>query len=171
MSPAAKTQKCDPKPANLATQLLDVVKLLHLPGDTTSVDDALMMMHEAGLTTAQLIALHSLREDGAHSVSQIAEKARLSRPATSHLVDRLVVMGLVVRVEDERDRRHKQVSLEAKGAALIDRLSHARRSRVAAGIEALSASTRSRLAEVLADIEEELVARTHARATSEDEKR
>jgi DNA-binding MarR family transcriptional regulator len=170
MSRTAKAPKSDPKLASLATQLLKVVKHLHLPGDTTSVEDALMMMHEAGLTTAQLIALHSLKE-GVHSVSQIAEKARLSMPATSHLVDRLVVMGLVVRVEDERDRRHKQVSLGPKGAALVDGLSRARRSRVAAGIEALSASTRSRLAELLADIEEELAVRTQARAASAEEER
>jgi DNA-binding MarR family transcriptional regulator len=170
MSPTAKTQKSDPKLASLATQLLKVVKRLHFPGDTANVDDALTMMHEAGLTAAQLIALHSLRDEGAHSVSQIAEKARLSMPATSHLVDRLVVMGLVIRVEDERDRRHKQVSLGAKGAALFDRLSQARTSRVAAGIEALSASTRSRLAEVLADIEAELAARPQACASSEEER-
>lgn len=162
-----------PGPERVATQLLAIVKLLHCPGETTRGDDALMIMHQARLTTAQLVALHSLRDGGVHSVGQLAEKARLSMPATSHLVGRLVARGLVVRVEDDRDRRHKRISLGPKGVALIDRLSRARMGRVTAAIEALSADTRSRLGEVLADVEAELAARPRpaGRAASPDRAR
>ena len=65
------------------------------------------IMNEAGLTMPQLVALHLLTKLGPVSVSSVATCLKLSAPATSHLVDRLVVAGLVGRSEDPDDRRLK----------------------------------------------------------------
>src|SRR4029434_786246 len=44
----------------------------------------------------------------------------LSPPATSHLIDRMVVAGLVGRSEDPIDRRHKRIAITATGRELIE---------------------------------------------------
>ena len=51
---------------------------------------------ELDLSFSQMTALHQLRAAGALSVTQLAERTRLSLPASSHLVERLVQRGLVV---------------------------------------------------------------------------
>src|SRR5687768_4842132 len=70
-----------------------------------SAGDTLSILTEAGLTMAQLVALHFLQHGGPTSVSAIASTLRLSPAATSHLVDRLVKARLVERREDPDDRR------------------------------------------------------------------
>ena len=81
-----------------------------------SADDTLAVMNEAGLTMAQMVALHLLTDLGPMSVSSVAACLKLSPPATSHLVDRMVVAGLVGRSEDPTDRRHKRIAITRRGA-------------------------------------------------------
>jgi len=157
----------EPKPDVLAKQLLEIFRLIHAVNAAVP-DDALMMLNESGLTAPQLIALHVLRVEGAHSVGEIADRTRLSRPATSHLVDRLVFMGLVDRAEDEHDRRQKQVSLSSKGSDFVDRLFRARINDVATGLKMLSPKTRARLCEALEEVARELKEHTPVRPSSEE---
>jgi DNA-binding MarR family transcriptional regulator len=149
------------KPEALARRLLKTFRLLH-NADLKAMDDSLTMMNESGLTVPQLIALHVLRSEGARSVGEIADRTRLSQPATSHLVDRLVAMGFVVRVEDENDRRQKQISLGPKGVCLVDKLFESRLNRLAVGMNTLSPETRARLYDMLTDMARELSERTPA---------
>ena len=139
----------------LAVRLLETFHLVHAVHAKT-LDDSLMMMNESGLTVPQLVALHVLRFDGAHSVGEISDLIRLSRPATSHLVERLVTMQLVDRTEDERDRRQKQVSLSVKGLALMDKLYQSKVAVLISGLEILSIDTREQLFAALADALQEL---------------
>jgi MarR family transcriptional regulator, organic hydroperoxide resistance regulator len=155
------------KPDVLAKQLFEILRLIHSV-NAALVDDALMMLNESGLTPPQLIALYVLKLEGAHSVGEIADRTRLSRPATSHLVDRLVVMGLVDRAEDENDRRQKQVSISPKGSDFIERLSRARIGDMAAGLKMLSPKTRTRLCEALEEVSRELMEHTPERNGSEE---
>jgi DNA-binding MarR family transcriptional regulator len=145
----------EPTAEALAMRLLETFHFVHAV-HCKVLDDSLIMMNESGLTVPQLVALHVLRFDGDHSVGEIADRTRLSKPATSHLVERLVSMQLVDRTEDEHDRRQKQVSLNAKGLALMDKLFQAKLAVLAAGLECLSNETRSRLFEALADTVQEL---------------
>jgi DNA-binding MarR family transcriptional regulator len=145
----------DPKPEALAKRFLDSFRLIHI-ADSKTIDESLAIMNESGLTVPQLIALQVLRFEGTQSVGEIADRTHLSRPATSHLVDRLVVMGLVVRVEDENDRRQKQVSLSPKGLGLVEQVVEGRIAHVATGLKALSPETRARLYDVLAEVAREL---------------
>lgn len=152
----------------LVRRFHEVVRLLHSFGDPTKADETLTLMNESGLTIPQLITLNVLRLHGPHSVSEIADRTRLSRPATSHLVDRLVARRLLTRVEDLRDRRHKRISVSRKGMDLVDRLLQARQARVAAGLDTLSEVTRAQLAAVLGDVERELKERARARGIPEE---
>jgi len=71
----------------------------------TSAGDMLSIMAESGLTMPQIVTLHVLRRAGSYTVSAIAERLRLSKAATSHLIEQLVVKGFVTRIEDSVDRR------------------------------------------------------------------
>jgi DNA-binding MarR family transcriptional regulator len=84
-----------------------------------SAGDTLAIMHKAGLTMAQLVALHALIHRGTQSVTAVARCLRLSAGATSHLVDRLVGDGLAARAENPTDRRQKCVSITAAGRRLV----------------------------------------------------
>ncbi len=84
------------------------------------VGELLDVMGRHNLSMPQIVTLHILHGNGAMSVSQIANELHLSLAATSHLIDRLVRMGLVLRSENAQDRRHKQVTITAAGAVLVE---------------------------------------------------
>src|SRR5262252_7365019 len=102
------------QPAKLANLIEEMMSHIH----RRSADDTLAVMNEAGLTMAQMVALHLLTHLGPVSVSSIAACLKLSPPATSHLVDRMVVAGLVGRTEDPIDRRHKRIEITSTGREL-----------------------------------------------------
>lgn len=104
------------------------------------------VLNEPGLTIPQLVALHVLRERGSITVGDVAECTRLSPAATSHLVERLVRLGLAHRVEDAEDRRQKQVSISPTGAALLERLLQARMGSLTRVMGLLQPETRRLLA-------------------------
>lgn len=98
-----------------------------------SIDDVTALLKRHELSMPQLAALQFLRAEGPTSVSAIADHLRLSRTATSHLVERLVRKNLVHREEDPRDRRQKRVTLGDGGHDLIAEI----RTRSAASLDAL----------------------------------
>src|SRR5262245_64900012 len=116
---AARVQR----PAKLAKLIEEMMSHIH----RRSADDTLAVMNEAGLTMAQVVALHLLTHLGAVSVSSIAACLKLSPPATSHLIDRMVVAGLVGRSEDPVDRRHKRIAITPEGRELIERAQEERK--------------------------------------------
>lgn len=146
--------KLDPKLQAMSRRFVNVVRLV--AASAVEPDDALMVVNDSNLTIPQVIALQLLKLSGPHSVCEIAEHTCLSRPATSHLVSRLVDRKLVDRTEDPRDRRQKRVSLSTKGAAIIDRIFEARQAHFALGLKALSPGTRTRLNAVLEEVQREL---------------
>ncbi|HUI65660.1 MAG TPA: MarR family transcriptional regulator [Bacteroidota bacterium] len=54
-------------------------------------------------------------QDGACTMSEIAQKLRLSVSSATLIVDRIVKRGLVVRERSERDRRVVHVALSVRG--------------------------------------------------------
>jgi len=121
-----------------------------------SAGDTLQMMGEKGLSMAQMVTLHSLEHLTVQSVSRIADILRLSLPATSHLVDRLVRAGLVARTEDPEDRRAKRVAMTPAGSVFIRKLEAARTREVAQVLNRLSPDARTRLSDTLSLVIEEL---------------
>lgn len=91
-----------------------------------SVRDTMRILRRVELSMPQLVTLWFLRRSGTATISDISEHLNLSLAATSHLVDRLVVGGIVSRSEGIHDRRHKEVVLTEAGKALLDEIELAR---------------------------------------------
>ncbi len=72
-----------------------------------------------GLTKSQIGALMRLFYQGESPISGIGDDLGISTAAASQLVDKLVQMGLIERIEDPHDRRIKQVYLTADGENLV----------------------------------------------------
>jgi len=121
-----------------------------------SADDTLAVMNDAGLTMAQMVGLHILEKLGPLSVSSVAACVKLSPPATSHLIDRLVVSGLVERSEDPADRRHKRVAIAPRGRELIQRTRDQRAREFTRILSRLSAEVQAQFGRALARVVEEL---------------
>jgi len=143
-----------PRPAKLAHLIEEMMSHIH----RRSADDTLAVMNEAGLTMAQMVALHLLTHLGAVSVSSIAACLKLSPPATSHLVDRMVVAGLVGRSEDPMDRRHKRIEITATGRDLIEGTNERRTREFTRVLSSLTGDVQGQFGKVLARVVTELKA-------------
>ena len=107
------------------------------------------------LTLSQLKTLSLLSElppSSPLSLKEVAERLGISLPAASRAVDPLVRRGLVVRREDEEDRRIKRVSTTAEGDALTQRLMAARVSALEVLISGFSVTERRKLGDALDEI-------------------
>lgn len=108
------------------TLLKLISELLGLIGHQAA-GDTLALMNEAGLTMPQMMVLHLLRyARRGVPILRLVEILHLSTSATSHLVDKLVGMGLVDRSEDPTDRRKRLVAITPEGEALLVKLYRAR---------------------------------------------
>jgi DNA-binding MarR family transcriptional regulator len=74
------------------------------------------------LSMAQFRTLMALSQGEPATISQLSQRMNVGLPAASHLVDRLVQLGLVDRHEDPADRRRALVRLDANGRDLVQRL-------------------------------------------------
>src|SRR5215831_117809 len=104
---SGKAARQAPRAGAALRQLVDLVA--HRSGLVLSA------MTEAGVTLPQVLLLSRVEQQGAVSLSWLAENMRSSAPAVSQMVDRLVQQGFLERTEDPLDRRRK--SLRASAAA------------------------------------------------------
>ena len=121
-----------------------------------SAGETLAIMNKAGLTMAQLVALHVLMHVGTQSVTAVARCLRLSAGATSHLVDRLVGDGLVARAENPTDRRQKCVSITAAGRRLVMHVENERTREFAGVVARLSPGIRRQFGKIMLKVIGEL---------------
>ena len=77
---------------------------------------------ELDLTLAQIKVLFTLADEEATTIGQVAEILGIGQSTASHLVERLVQVGLAARVEDPADRRRAVPKLTLRGEDLVDRL-------------------------------------------------
>src|SRR6187549_4253832 len=150
----ARSSRSGGQTAALARLIEEMMSHIH----RRSADDTLAVMNEAGLTMAQMVALHLLVHLGPISVSSIAACLKLSPPATSHLVDRLVVAGLVGRSEDPIDRRHKRIVITDKGRDLIESTQEERTREFTRVLSSLSGEVQAQFGSALARVVDELKA-------------
>lgn len=87
-----------------------------------TTDDTLRLIKREELSMPLMVALNVVQRRGAISISEISTSLDFSLGNTSMLVDKLVGKGLVTRVEDVQDRRHKVVRLTERGLALVHEL-------------------------------------------------
>ena len=73
---------------------------------------------DSGLSTSQVHALTRLYHTGSCGVSDIGDHVGVTNAAASQLVDRLVHLVLLKRVEDSTDRRVKHITITSLGWSL-----------------------------------------------------
>ena len=84
-------------------------------------------MADSGLSFSQVNALMRLHFTGQEDISDIGRQMGVTNAAASQLVDRLVQMGLLDRMEDAADRRIKRLTLTPSGHAMAEKLVDTRR--------------------------------------------
>ncbi|MFC2068080.1 MarR family winged helix-turn-helix transcriptional regulator [Chloroflexota bacterium] len=62
----------------------------------------------------------TLDESGILTISEIGKKTLITKPQMTHLVDRLIKLGLVERLPDTNDRRRIKIVLTNKGKAALE---------------------------------------------------
>jgi MarR family transcriptional regulator, organic hydroperoxide resistance regulator len=75
------------------------------------------------ISTAQIKVIFVLRFGGSHTVNQLAERLNIGQSTASHLVEKLVQAGYVLRIDSTTDRRIIDLHLTEQGRAMADRLS------------------------------------------------
>ncbi len=105
------------------SELLSVFIAHVLRYDTETL---LRFVRQAELTLPLLSVLSVVEREGASSIGEIGGRLDYSLANASLLVDKLVCLKYVTRVENARDRRHKLVQLTPKGQALLAELGKVR---------------------------------------------
>jgi DNA-binding MarR family transcriptional regulator len=98
------------------------LKTLHLWAETfthTSMHAFIQHNRASGLSMSQVNSLFRIYHHGPSSVNDLAEHLGVTKAAVSQLLDRLVLDDLILRVEDSRDRRSKQILLTEKGRQTV----------------------------------------------------
>lgn len=81
---------------------------------------------ETRLSMPQIALLIRLNSKKRCAVTELGEEFGISGAAASQMVDKLVQMGLLERVEDANDRRVRLLLLTQKGRAIVERNFEAR---------------------------------------------
>lgn len=138
-----------PEPPAVLAALNTFMLALH-----TDVRDAgLDSLVEMELTLSQARAVMTLaRAPAPLPIYELASRLRLSVAATGRNVDQLVRSGLLDRVEDERDRRIKRISLSAKGRERVEYLMDVKRAGTLAFLQRLAPEDHARLLAALTPI-------------------
>ena len=154
--PAARTRPTSPA-ATAAPQVIgDLIGRMMTHIHRRSAGDTLAILHQAGISMAQLVALHVLIHRGTQTVTRVANCLRLSAAATSHLIDRLVFDGLAARDEDPADSRQKRVSITPAGQRLVLKVQSERTREMADVVARLSPEIRRQFGQIMLRVIEEL---------------
>lgn len=133
------TERSDPRALaeldRLLTQLAAVVEVVYVRRPLEGV------LEDEDVTAAQLRTLRLLSSEVETSpgllVGAISEGLRISYPAATKAVDRLVERGLAERKRDERDARQTLVRLTERGREVVSRVAAERRTKLEAALKAL----------------------------------
>lgn len=79
----------------------------------------------SGLSMSQVGALFRISK-GCSGVSDVGEELGVSSAAASQMLDKLVQQGFILRTEDPRDRRAKQIALTEKGQQVLQESIHSK---------------------------------------------
>lgn len=107
---------------------------------------------DLGLSTAQLFVLQKLSLKAGISVNELAARTLTHQSSVSVVVGKLVRQDLAIRKKSKSDARKVDISLTAKGAALLKRAPEPVQERLVSSIEALPIKTRQTLANALVTV-------------------
>ena len=103
-----------------------------------SMHDFSAFSRQSGLSMSQLNAMLRLYHRGDCGVSDLGDHLGVTNAAASQMIDKLVALGLLERMEDPSDRRAKTINLSQAGRTLIHEAIDARRRWMEALTRALS---------------------------------
>jgi DNA-binding MarR family transcriptional regulator len=83
-----------------------------------------LLESKTGLDFQKLYLLLHLVNESPLRLTEVAKELNIPMFSASRLVDRMVSLGLVGKVQDESDKRSISISLQPQGRALIDDLEH-----------------------------------------------
>jgi DNA-binding MarR family transcriptional regulator len=129
-----------------------------------SFKDFKRFLDGADLSPSQANTMMRLYHTHTCSVSAVSEQLGVTAAATSQLVDRLVQMQLVSRMEDPADRRNKLLALTSHGKQLLERAIKARSQWLEELANHLTPAQQENIAVALQDLME--AARTMERANT-----
>ncbi|MEK7311622.1 MAG: MarR family transcriptional regulator [Chloroflexota bacterium] len=114
-----------------------------------SMRDTMQFWKESGLSMPHISTVMRLHYTGACGVSEVGSHLGVTNAAASQMVERLVQLGYLERAEDPNDRRVKQLTLTAKGNALIQKSLEARRRWLENLVEALTPKQQAEITSAL----------------------
>ena len=115
--------------------------------------DLFELIEELGVSFSQLKMMHLLDHAGEEQTpAQLARTIGLSPGATSRAADALARQGILVRRDDEADRRVKWLALTDTGREALSRITAARTDALARLVENLDQDQRAALSEALAPL-------------------
>jgi DNA-binding MarR family transcriptional regulator len=106
-----------------------------------------------GITSRQVTLMWLIRANHGLSLRELAAEERISAPALSGHVDRLVKAGLVVRVRNEGDRRRVGLELTEEGARTLKRVRARRTSWLAERLRGLEPAELEAIEAAIAPLE------------------
>ena len=104
------------------------------------------------ITLPQFWALDYLFCNSTATMSELSDFLKITRAATTGLVDRLLSQKLIVRRQDNIDRRLVHISLSPKGRTVIESIRGQKHKRLAQVFSMLSPSDRSEYLRILEQI-------------------
>jgi DNA-binding MarR family transcriptional regulator len=142
-----------PEPLRTETQaILDAIRRVvrALREDSRATEESL------GLSTAQLFVLQRLRDGGPGSIGELAERTLTHQSSVSAVAARVVQLGLASRSRPADDARRAELSLSAKGRALLRRAPEALQARLITAVVRMKPAERKRLVNLLTHLTEGL---------------
>jgi DNA-binding MarR family transcriptional regulator len=76
---------------------------------------------EGGLSYLHFLIIRMLARSGALPISEIGKRLVIPRPQMTHLIDQLIVLDMVVRLPNTKDRRIINIELTSKGKATLQK--------------------------------------------------
>ncbi|MCL6453745.1 MAG: MarR family transcriptional regulator [Alicyclobacillus sp.] len=107
------------------------------------------LLERYGITPPQFDALWILNRHGNLTIGELSNRLYLAYSTTTDLVDRLERAGFVVRSRDTGDRRVVLVTLQEKGAAVIEQVLDARRAYLATVLDTIDPADQGEIHKVL----------------------
>jgi DNA-binding MarR family transcriptional regulator len=107
------------------------------------------LMNDASVTLPQVLLVSRVQQFGSASLSDLVEGAHASPAAVSQMIERLVQLGMLYRVEDPSDRRRKAISVTPRADTLLRKLKAARSADYALGLAAVSPELLAQMAFLL----------------------
>ena len=101
------------------------------------------------VTLTQYRTLVVLASRGPQSLAELAVAVAVTPPTATRMCDRLVKKGLVLRRHDRGDRRLIRLTLAKRGRALVDEVTHRRRTEIVELVRAVPKDQRAAMVDSL----------------------